>query len=292
MPTHSPNTPAQPCIASVQLNSQENLDANLVQIEHAIADASTHGADIVVLPENACLMGKQALIGERFDELAAHFAKLAAAHGIHLIAGTLPCPYRPDGAPIPNGKFRQTSLAFAPDGSVLARYDKIHLFRATVADGVGSYDEGANFEAGERLVLAPCEIRGQMVNVGMMVCFDVRFPRLAQMLRQMGADLLTVPAAFTYLTGQAHWQLLLQARALDSQCLVVGAAQGGWHTGTGRVRQTWGHSTLMGADGRILASTDSTDVDAQGYSIVYAALDIQAQTAIRQAMPIFECQRL
>ncbi len=287
--THS--TP--PChIASIHLCSQSDIDVNLRHISHAIADAKAMGANIVVLPENACLMGSQALIAPRFDELSAHFATLACTHQIHLIAGTLPCPYRPDGSIVANGKFRQTSLAFAPDGTTVARYDKIHLFRATVADGVGTYDEGATFEAGNRLVVAPCDINGSLISVGMMVCFDLRFARLAQMLHQMGADILVAPSAFTYLTGQAHWQILLQARALDSQCLVVGAAQGGWHQYDTHQRQTWGHSSVVRADGQILATTGTTEVGQSGYLIASALFDANIQQQLRQALPIFDCQRL
>ncbi|MFC0820722.1 nitrilase-related carbon-nitrogen hydrolase [Moraxella marmotae] len=277
-------------IASVQLCSQTDIDQNLAIITDAIADAAHHGAKLIVLPENACVMGRQQLLATRFDEICERYAQMARQHGVHLLAGTLPCQTRPDGQPVAQDKLRQVSLLFDNTGRVLARYDKIHLFRATVNDAVGSYDEGRVFEAGERLVVADCVIDGVSVGVGMMICFDVRFPTLAQRLRQMGADIITVPAAFTHRTGQAHWQLLLQARAIDSQCLLVGSAQGGTHRIGDGVRQTWGHSLMVDAHGQILA--DSGRTDTERYHIVYADYDARHQTAIRKAMPIFDCHRL
>ena len=133
----------------------------------------------------------------------------------------------------------------------------------------------------------------------MMVCFDLRFPALAQRLRQAGAELLSAPSAFTYLTGQAHWSLLLQARALDSQCMVIGAAQGGEHAyRDGHTRQTWGHTTISAYDGTVMSSyndselTPSLNKDHKNYALVLATLDRQAQNQGRQKMPIFDCHRL
>ena len=134
----------------------------------------------------------------------------------------------------------------------------------------------------------------------MMVCFDLRFPALAQRLRQAGADLLSAPSAFTYLTGQAHWSLLLRARALDSQCMVIGAAQGGDHVyKNGDIRQTWGHTTITAFDGTIINSYDASALDKttgneknQDYAMVLATLDKQTQQQGRQKMPIFDCHRL
>ena len=280
-------------IASVQLTSHHDIDDNLVVIERAIASAANDGAHLVVLPENACLMGSQRHAAARFDELSRTLADFAKSCRVHLVAGTLPCPLRADGSAVPDGKFRQVSLAFDDMGEELARYDKVHLFRATVSDGVGSYDEGRTFEAGDRAVIAPFVIEGVSVNVGLMICFDLRFPHLAQMLRQMGADVLTAPSAFTYQTGRAHWQMLLQARALDSQCLLVGATQGGRHEiGREQVRETWGHSTLVSAHGETLATTGVTDVDERGFGLAIADFDKDAQDAIRHDMPIFNCHRL
>lgn len=287
-------------VAAVQMSSQQDIEANLADIRSAISEASKQGAQLVVLPENCCSMGRQFATAERFDELSDAMAEYARAFGIYLLAGSLPCPYRPDGVIVPNGRLRQVSQLFAPDGTRVARYDKIHLFTATVADKQGSYNEAANFEPGTQTVVVPLEANDAVYQLGMMVCFDLRFPALAQRLRQAGAEVLSAPSAFTYLTGQAHWSLLLRARALDSQCMVIGAAQGGEHIyKNDDSRQTWGHTTITAFDGSVIASHDSSelnlsttsDID-KGYAIVMASLDKQAQVQGRQKLPIFDCHRL
>ncbi|MDO4450289.1 MAG: nitrilase-related carbon-nitrogen hydrolase [Moraxella sp.] len=189
------------------------------------------------------------------------------------------------------GFIYQSSLLFNDMGVLHQRYDKIHLFRAMVADGVGSYDESRTFLAGNTPAVARCTLDGVSVGIGMTVCFDVRFPKLFGQLRSMGADIITVPSAFTHTTGQTHWQSLLTARALDSQCLVVGSAQGGMHhfthKGKAQSRQTWGHAMMVNANGQIVASTNTADCCQ--FAIIYADFDKTAQDIIRQNMPIFDC---
>ena len=286
-------------VAAIQMNSQQSTEDNLSDIKSAIMDARAQGAQLVVLPENCCSMGRQFATAEQFDALSATIAEYARTYGIYVLAGSLPCPYRPDGMIVPDGRLRQVSLLFAPDGTQVARYDKIHLFTATVADKQGSYNEAATFEPGTQTVVAALEVNDDVYQLGMMVCFDLRFPALAQRLRQAGAELLSAPSAFTYLTGQAHWLLLLQARALDSQCMVIGAAQGGEHAyKDGHTRQTWGHTTISAYDGTVMSSyndselTPSLNNDHKNYALVLATLDRQAQNQGRQKMPIFDCHRL
>ena len=286
-------------VAAVQMNSQQNIEDNLVDIKAAIIDASKQGVQLVVLPENCCSMGRQFAIAERFDELSNTMAEYTRDSGIYLLAGSLPCPYRPDGVIVPDGRLRQVSQLFAPDGTRVARYDKIHLFTATVADKQGSYNEAATFEPGTQTVVATLEANDAVYQLGMMVCFDLRFPALAQRLRQAGAELLSAPSAFTYLTGQAHWSLLLRARALDSQCMVIGAAQGGDHVyKDGHARQTWGHTAITAYDGTVMSSYEDSELnhsakkDHKNYALVLATLDKQAQQQGRQKMPIFDCHRL
>ena len=285
--------------AAVQMNSQQNIEDNLADIKAAIIDASKQGAQLVVLPENCCSMGRQFATAERFDELSATIADYARASGIYLLAGSLPCLYRPDGVIVPDGRLRQVSQLFAPDGMRVARYDKIHLFTATVADKQGSYNEAATFEPGTQTVVATLEANDAVYQLGMMVCFDLRFPALAQRLRQAGAELLSAPSAFTYLTGQAHWSLLLRARALDSQCMVIGPAQGGEHGyKDGSSRQTWGHTAITAYDGTVMSSYEDSELnhsakkDHKNYALVLVTLDKQAQQQGRQKMPIFDCHRL
>ncbi len=251
--------------AIVELNSQTDILANLQSIELGIKIASERGTRMVILPENAFCFGKQGFASQYFDALKAWSAQAARHYGVYLLAGTLPCPYRPDGTPVADGKLRQSSLLFDPAGDCLARYDKIHLFKATVNDSTGNYDEGRTFEAGNALIVADTEFG----KIGMMVCFDIRFPTLAVKLRELGADILTAPSAFTYQTGKAHWHALLTARALDSQCMVIGAGQTGDHvvnpSAPGNVRSTWGHSEFIRSDGEsvftqtIDAATDAAN---------------------------------
>ena len=251
--------------AIVELNSQTDILANLQSIELGIKIASERGTRMVILPENAFCFGKQGFASQYFDALKAWSAQAARHYGVYLLAGTLPCPYRPDGTPVADGKLRQSSLLFDPAGDCLARYDKIHLFKATVNDSTGNYDEGRTFEAGNELIVADTEFG----KIGMMVCFDIRFPTLAVKLRELGADILTAPSAFTYQTGKAHWHALLTARALDSQCMVIGAGQTGDHvvnpSAPGNVRSTWGHSEFIRSDGEsvftqtIDAATDAAN---------------------------------
>lgn len=283
-------------VAALQMNSQQDVEANLNTIKAAISDASNQGAQLVVLPENCCSMGRQFPTAERFESLSATLGDYAREHNVHLLAGSLPCPFRPDGVIVPDGRLRQVSQLFAPDGTPLARYDKIHLFTATVSDAQGSYNEAATFEPGTQTIVTAIEANDEVYQLGMMVCFDLRFPALAQRLRQAGAELLSAPSAFTYMTGQAHWSLLLRARALDSQCLVIGAAQGGeHHYKEGKSRQTWGHSAITAFDGRVLDSYESSEIKAEDnkdYALVFASLDKSAQQQGREKMPIFQCHRL
>ena len=284
-------------VAAVQMNSQQDIEKNLADIKAAIIDAKSQGAQLVVLPENCCSMGRQLATAERFDALSATIAGYAHTYSVYVLVGSLPCPYRPDGVIVPDGRLRQVSLLFAPDGTQVSRYDKIHLFTATVADKQGSYNEAATFEPGTQTVVTTLEANGDVYQLGMMVCFDLRFPALAQRLRQAGAELLSAPAAFTYLTGQAHWSLLLQARALDSQCMIIGAAQGGEHLyKDDHTRQTWGHATITAYDGTIINSYNDSELnnskDNKNHALVLANLDKEAQIQGRQKMPIFDCHRL
>lgn len=273
-------------VAAVQLNSQDNIAYNLATISQQVQQASSQGCKLVVLPENAfCFAaGKQQQTAEQFDAIKQQLAQLTTQTGIYLLAGTLPCPYRPNGQPVPNNRVRQTSLLFNPAGDCIARYDKIHLFDVTVADGVGQYCESATFEAGNQLVCAKTE----MGNIGLMICYDLRFAEQAIALRKQGANILTAPAAFTYVTGKAHWQLLLQARALDSQCDIIGAAQ----TGTHGDRQTWGHSMIVNSWGEVVSNLDTTPHTAHTHTIetshlVIGQVNIDNQRKIRENLPVY-----
>ncbi|RYD98685.1 MAG: carbon-nitrogen hydrolase family protein, partial [Sphingobacteriales bacterium] len=256
-----------PIIAVAQMNSQDSIAQNMAQAAQLIQQAAAQQASLLVLPENfACFAaGQQAQTAQQFDDIVQQLQTLAAQHQLWIVAGSIPCAYRPNGQLVPKGKVRSASLLLSPDGSTAARYDKIHLFDVQVADQTGSYQESATFEPGDELVVATMPFG----RLGMMVCYDLRFPELALALRQQGADLLSAPSAFTALTGELHWQLLLRARATDTQCYVLGAGQQGTHGSSQPLRQTWGHSAISNAAGEIV--TERTE---EGAGIVTAALDL------------------
>lgn len=268
-------------LSVVQMNSQNDIEANFSVIESLIQQSKADGASLIVFPENfVCFAaGKQRGTAARFEEIQKRLENLAHRYQIWIVAGTLPCPFRPDGSIIADGRVRTVSLCISPEGTE-ARYDKIHLFDVQVGDAVGGYQESQFFEPGSDVVVAKTPF-GQ---IGLMVCYDLRFPELALTLRSQGANILTAPAAFTYTTGQMHWQLLLQARAMDSQCHVLGAAQQGWH---GEKRQTWGHAGVTNSRGQILAITD-----AEGAQLMTVPFDLNEQRSIRESMPLMQHRKL
>lgn len=268
-------------LSVAQMNSQNDIEANFNVIESLIQQSKANGASCIAFPENfVCFAaGKQRETAARFDELKQRLENLAHQYQIWIVAGTLPCPYRPDGTIVPDGRVRTTSLCISPEKTE-ARYDKIHLFDVQVADGVGGYQESKNFEPGTDLAVA----KTPFGNIGLMVCYDLRFPELALSLRHQGANILTTPAAFTYLTGQMHWQLLLQARAMDSQCQILGAAQQGWH---GEKRQTWGHAGATNSRGQVLDL-----VHAEGAQLITVPFDLEEQAKIRESMPLMQHRKL
>lgn len=268
-------------LSVVQMNSQDDIEANFIVIESLIQQSKADGAKLIVFPENfVCFAGgKQRETATQFEAIQRRLEKLAHQYQIWIVAGTLPCPFRPDGSVITDGRVRTVSLCISPERTE-ARYDKIHLFDVQVGDAVGGYQESQFFEPGTDVVVA----KTPFGNIGLMVCYDLRFPELALTLRTQGANILTAPAAFTYTTGQMHWQLLLQARAIDSQCQVLGAAQQGWH---GEKRQTWGHAGATNSRGQILDIITS-----EGASLITVPFDLAEQNAVRASMPLMQHRKI
>ncbi|KVG32232.1 carbon-nitrogen hydrolase family protein [Burkholderia diffusa] len=255
-------------VAALQMVSTPDVARNLAEAGRLIAEAAGDGAQLVLLPEYFCFMGhrdtdKLALAEPYRDGPIQRFLSEAAhRHGIWVIGGTLPLK-----APEPD-RVLNTTLVFDPTGHEAARYDKIHLFNFEKGDE--SFDEARTIRAGDTVVAFDAPFG----RVGLSVCYDLRFPEL---YRKMGdCALIVVPSAFTYTTGRAHWDMLLRARAVENQCYVLAAAQGGKHENG---RRTWGHSMLIDPWGEIVAVRD------EGASVVTGALDPQRIADVRQSLP-------
>jgi deaminated glutathione amidase len=255
-------------IAAVQMISGPDVAPNLVTAGRLIAEAAAAGAQLVALPEYFPLIG-----ATDADRLAARevdgagpiqdfLAATARQHGIWLVGGSIPLL-----AQDPN-KLRNTCLVFDPQGKRAVRYDKIHLFGFNKGDE--SYDEAATIERGDRVVA----FDSQLGRVGVAICYDLRFPELFRAIGEV--DLLVLPAAFTETTGRAHWELLLRARAVENQCYVLAAAQGGRHPNG---RMTHGNSMVIDPWGEVLARMD------KGEGVVLAELDPQRLVDTRSSLP-------
>lgn len=269
-------------VAAIQMTSTNELDANMQQVDELLARASAAGAKLVVLPENFAVFGaeSQHATAARFPEIVSALQAYCRRHGLWLVAGSIPAACRPDGSPVPDGRLRSACLVLDAQGEIRARYDKIHLFDVDVPDAQGSYRESAVFEPGER----PVVVSTPWGVVGLAICYDLRFPELFMALRREGAQFLVLPAAFTAVTGEAHWQALLRARAIENQCFVIAAAQSGQHNA---LRQTWGHSLVIDPWGRVLAEQTQT-----GPGVAVAECDAGTLTDIRQRMPLMAHRRL
>jgi len=264
-------------VAALQMVSATSLAANLQAARALLEQAAQHGAELAVLPEYFCLMGR-----EDTDKLAWRetfgsggpvqdfLAQAARELGLWLVGGTLPLHATS------NEHVRNTSLAYSPAGQCVARYDKIHLFKYD--NGREKFDESRVIEPGatpRAFELAAAD--SQPWRVGMSVCYDLRFPEL---YRQLGADLLLVPSAFTFGTGQAHWELLLRARAVENLAYVVAPAQGGEHENG---RRTWGHSMIVDPWGSVLAQRGEP-----GAGVVLATLDRARLRQVRSQLPALD----
>ncbi|OWQ85285.1 acyltransferase [Roseateles aquatilis] len=280
-------------VAAVQMVSGTSLEANLARAGHWIAQAARQGAALVSLPEYFCLMGHQDTdklpFAERPGDLDAPIqgmlSRAAREHGVWILGGTLPMAIA--GAPIPADRVRNTTCVFAPDGSLVTRYDKLHLF--CYDNGRERYDEARVLEAGEAPVTLDAAMPGggPSLRVGLSICYDLRFPELYRAMSfsagQAPLDLISVPAAFTHTTGQAHWELLLRARAVENQAYVIAAAQGGTHENG---RRTWGHSMVVDPWGEVLACLP------EGEGLALARLDPARIAQVRSQLPALQHRRL
>jgi deaminated glutathione amidase len=265
-------------IAAIQMVSTAQVNDNLRQAGELLQQAADQGAELAVLPEYFCLIGQhdadKLAIQEAFGSgpIQQFLADTARRLKLWIVGGTLPLTGAGDG------KVFNSSLAFDAQGACVARYDKMHLFRFD--NGRESYDESRVLERGHTPTRFALPSRdGHTWQVGMSVCYDLRFAELYRGYASAGVDLLLVPAAFTHTTGRAHWEVLLRARAIENLAYVVAAAQGGVHPNG---RQTWGQSIAIDPWGHVLAQ------QLQGAGVVLADLDALALQQWRSQLPALQ----
>ncbi len=258
-------------LALLQMRSTTEVGDNIQAMEAGIRAAADAGAQLVATPEMCSLMDirpgalAQKAMREADDACLHRMQALAATHGIHLLLGSLPIA-------CDDGRYANRSVLLGPDGTVLARYDKIHMFDVELSD-TEAYHESATYRAGDSLVTATAA----SARLGLSICYDVRFPALYRRLAQAGADILSVPAAFTRTTGRAHWHVLLRARAIETGCFAIAPAQGGHHADG---RETYGHSLVVSPWGEVIAEKPD---DAPG--LLMAEIDLGQVAEARRRIP-------
>ncbi len=268
-------------VAALQTVSSTHLSNNLKVAADLISNAAARGAHLVLLPEYFCMLGRSAndklAIAEPDGEgpIQDFLKEQALRYKIVVVGGSVPLQ-----SPEPN-KIWNSCLAYDAQGQRIARYDKIHLF--AYQDEQQSFDERQTIVAGSQPVVLDLDINGSSWRIGFSICYDLRFPELYRQLSTMGelhCDLFLVPSAFTHITGQAHWEVLLRARAIENQCYVLAAAQGGLHENG---RRTWGHSLLVNPWGEV-ASVQEQD----GPGVVLGHIDRQQLQSARQRLPALQ----
>jgi nitrilase len=261
-------------VAAIQMVSGGDVDTNLASAAGLIGRAVADRATFLLLPENFAIMGRNEEDKLRVMEvyggqgpIQSFLAGQARAHGIWIMGGTI--PLKADAA----NKVRAACLLFNPEGKCVARYDKIHLFDVAVGGGAQDiYNESATIEGGTEVTVASTPFG----NIGMSVCYDLRFPELYRRMHESNVNIITVPSAFTATTGRAHWESLLRARAIENLCYVIASNQGGRHMND---RETWGHSMVVSPWGEILAMVE------QGEGIACADIDPGKLQELRNRFP-------
>ncbi|MEM9012868.1 MAG: carbon-nitrogen hydrolase family protein [Pseudomonadota bacterium] len=264
-------------VGLVQLCSGDDPAANLTATEALVLEAVAGGADFVLTPEVTNIVSGSrthqtaVIVAEDADPTLARLRALAAESGIWLLIGSL--ALRTEDA---DGRFANRSFLIDPSGAIVARYDKIHMFDVDLDDDQ-SYRESAGYRPGERATVAPGPADRR---IGMSICYDMRFPGLYRDLAQAGAEILTVPSAFTVPTGRAHWHVLLRARAIETGCFVLAPAQCGDHAvSRGPARRTYGHSLIVSPWGEVLAEAGEEP------AVIFADLDLDAIQRARAQVP-------
>ena len=274
------STPSSIEVAAIQMSSQDDATANLERARALVLDAARRGARLVLLPENLAYMGadegKRAIV-ERLEpadgRLARTLSMTASDAGVWLVAGGIP-----EDSGDPRRPFN-TCAVFAPDGTLTARYRKIHLFDVDLPDGSRQHESASNTAGSEPVVV---DVDGFCV--GLSICYDLRFPELYRKLVDLGAQILVVPAAFTMITGKDHWHVLLRARAIESQCYVIAAGQWGKHPGPNK--HTFGKSLIADPWGEVIAQCS------EGEGICSATVQQATIERVRAGLPCLKHRKL
>jgi predicted amidohydrolase len=268
--------------ALIQLNASDDPGANLPVTVGCLREAAAGGADFVLTPEvTNCVSGSRAhqqkvLHHERDDPTLQSLREEAAALGVWLLIGSL--ALKTDE---PDGRFANRSFLISPAGEIVARYDKIHMFDVQVTKEE-TFRESAAFRPGNRAVLG----KADFATIGMTVCYDVRFPHLHRALARAGAQILTVPAAFSPVTGAAHWEVLLRARAIETGCFVLAPAQTGTHAAQeGKPRRTYGHAMAVAPWGEVLLDAGTEP------GVSFVDLDLSQVETARSRVPALSHDR-
>lgn len=259
----------------MQMRSAPNVKQNLAFIEQQLASLTIDGEHIVVLPECCLFFGGKdaeqlalAKASAEKNSLVTSLAGLAKTYCVTLVAGSIPI------LTSSGDQFTNSCLVFSATGEQIGRYDKLHLFDVEVDDSEKSYLESRYTKAGNEVSVLPV---AEEVNLGLSICYDLRFPELYRSLSSLGANVISVPSAFTKVTGEAHWQVLLQSRAIENQVYIVAAGQAGQHANG---RETWGHSMIISPWGEILTSL----TDQLGCAT--ATFSLEHLHKVQQAMPV------
>ncbi|HSG10446.1 MAG TPA: carbon-nitrogen hydrolase family protein [Gammaproteobacteria bacterium] len=266
-------------VACIQMASGPNIGANLLEAERLIHEAVSQKARLVVLPENFALMGNTehdkvaAREKEGSGAIQTFLSEQSACHGIWLVGGTIPLVANDAN------KVRAACLVFDDKGRQVARYDKIHLFDVELVDSGEQYTESDTIEPGNNVVVIDTPF-GRM---GVAVCYDLRFPELFRQQLEAGMEILVLPSAFTAITGRAHWDVLVRARAIENQCYVVAPDQGGFHLNG---RETYGHSMIVDPWGTVLNSLS------RGPGVVCADVELGRLQNARRNFPSISHRRL
>ncbi|MGK0441923.1 MAG: nitrilase [Pseudohongiellaceae bacterium] len=266
-------------IAAIQMVSGRELQDNLNVAERLIKQAADGGSQLIVLPEVFAMFAssQQLMAGqeEAFGTapIRTFLAEQAKKNGVWLVGGSIPIA-KDDNTK----KVFASSLLINDQGQECARYNKIHLFDADVSDKKGRYSESDTFLPGDEVVVVDTPFG----RLGLAICYDLRFPEFFRVMFDLGVDIISLPSAFTKKTGEAHWLSLLRARAIENQCYIIAANQGGDH---GHQRETSGESLIVNAWGDVLAQAS------KGESVVSAEIDYEQLKQLRQAMPIKQHQR-